>query len=429
MARVALYAGGGSPYHHAAALAAEGHELAFVFPEEIRAGALNAFDVLVVPGGGRRAMIGQLEPLGSEGARAITAFVEAGGMYMSSCAGSYCAADVAPGFRAACPVKDDLDLLDARVWNEAGTHAFGLRSPGIGVLRLRNVAPEHPVMAGIAETFPIVHYNGPLFTGAEALAVVDGHEPNFTRGLQFLDPDTPDDLIERAAAESVASIVVGERGAGRVLLFGSHPEFGTGAAMDGEPPVGRLLANAVDWQVSITGPQQRSRPPLLMDAPVSASHDELVTRVRELAGGVRAAGLRLAARGPSPWLERRRAMGLFGMEPAEILAEALSDIDRLTGDIERLAPDVATNILGFRPPQDYDGGYIGVIGLLEIAEKQLSDAADRWDEPVGADPENAYANIGSSPYHMVAASYLAAVGTVASAAMLCQAFSAVPAAV
>jgi hypothetical protein len=427
MARVALYGGGGSPYHHAAALAAAGHELAFVFPDEIRAGVLDAFDVLVVPGGGRRAMIGQLEPLGSEGARAITAFVESGGMYMSSCAGSYCAADVGPGFRAACPVKDDLDLLDARVWNEAGAHAFGLRSPGIGVLRLRNVAPEHPVMVGIPEVFPIVHYNGPLFTGAETLAVVDGHEPSFTRGLQFLDPDAPDDLIERAAAESVASIVVGDRGAGRVLLFGSHPEFGTGAAMDGEPPVGRLLANAVDWQLSISGPQQRPRPHLLMDVPVSCGQDRLVARVRELAGDVRAAGSRLAARGPSPWLERRRAMGLFGMEPAQILAEALSDIDRLTRDIERLAPDAGANILGFRPPRNYDGGYTGVIGLLEIAAKQISDAEERWDAPVGVDPENAYANIGTSPYHMVAASYLAAVGTVASADLLCQAFSAVPA--
>jgi putative intracellular protease/amidase len=429
MARVALYGGGGSPFHHAALLAAGGHEVAFVFPDEIRAGALRGFDALVVPGGGRRAMIGQLEPLGSAGARAIVSFVEAGGMYVSSCAGSYCAAAVGPAFRAACPVKDELDLLPAQVFNEDREQAFGLRSPGIGVLRLRNVAPEHPVMAGVPELFEIVHYNGPLFDGAQPLAVVDGHEPAFTRGLQFLDPSVPDDLIERAAAQAAASIVVGDRGSGRVVLFGSHPEFGVGPAMDDEPPMGRLLHNAVNWQLSESGPVELDRPPLAMDTEPGTAHATLVGDVGERVQRVRAVASRIGARGPSAWLQRRRAMALFGREPDEVLAGALADIDRLADEVAAVAPEVPANILGFHPAVAYDGGYVGVLGLLDLALEQLTEADARWEAPVGPDPVNAYANIADSPYHMVAASYLAAVGTVAAAALLSRAFVTVPAAV
>src|SRR3712207_8091190 len=44
----------------------------FLSDAEIRAGELDEVDVLVVPGGGFRAMHGQLEPLGEEGDRKST---------------------------------------------------------------------------------------------------------------------------------------------------------------------------------------------------------------------------------------------------------------------------------------------------------------------------------------------------------------------
>jgi hypothetical protein len=416
VARVALYGGGGSPYHHAAVLAGRGHHVAFVFPDEIRAGALEAFDVFVVPGGGHRAMLGQLEPLGSDGARAVTRFVEGGGMYVSSCAGSYCAANVGPAFRAECPVKDDLDLLDAKVWNDDPRYAFGLRSPGVGVLRLRNVAPEHPVMRGLPERFAIVHYNGPLFVGATALAVVDGRGAAFTEGERFLDPEAPDDLLDRAAAEDVASVVVGRRGDGRVVLFGSHPEFGVRPAMDDEMGAAQMLANAVRWQVDEAGERDGPLPDLAMDADAGGGADEVIAR----ADDVRAAAAAVAALGPSAWLARERAMSIFGREPAEIVAGALEDIDRLASEVALAAPAVPSHVLGFRAQAGYDGGYTGVLALLETAVEQLRAARERWEVEPGPPPENAYAELEVSPYHLVAASYLAAVGTVASAALLCR---------
>ena len=140
-ARIAIYGGGGAPYHHAAALARAGHSIDFVYPVDILEGALTGFDALVVPGGGYRAMQGQIDPLGVAGARAIETYVREGGMYIGSCAGSYDAAVVAESFVRACPAQKEMQLLDARVWNENDTEWLGLQSPGVGVLRARTVAP------------------------------------------------------------------------------------------------------------------------------------------------------------------------------------------------------------------------------------------------------------------------------------------------
>jgi hypothetical protein len=425
MARIALYGGGGAPFHHAGVLAGAGHELGFVFPEEIRGGVLAGFDAFVVPGGGREAMVGQLDPLGPDGADAIDRFVQDGGMYVSSCAGSYCAATVGPAFRAVCPVKNHLDLLPATVWNEAGGHNFGLRSPGIGVIRLRNVAPEHPVMAGIEEVFPIIHYNGPLFAGAQALAVVEGDDPRFTAGGRLIDPDAEDDLLSRAAAEGIASIVAGERGRGRVVLFGSHPEFGVSPAMDDPWPAARMLLNAIDWQLAEHGAVDAARPALAMDRAPERDHAVLVAEVGSLAGEIDALADDLGARAPTAWFEPRRAMSLFGRSAPEIFAGALDDIHRLAKETAMLAPEVPAAILGFAPAQAYDGGYSGVIALLELGRDQLAQAVAKWDDEPGEEPTTPYEQIAASPYHLVAASYLAAVGTVASAALLSRAYAGV----
>src|SRR5919206_2653535 len=115
-ARIAVYGAGGAPFHHAAVLRKAGHRVDFVFPCDILGGALAGFDVFVMPGGGYRAMFGQLEPLGTEGTRAITEYVCSGGMYLGSCAGSYSAATVSPSFIELCPAQAEMRLLDATVF-------------------------------------------------------------------------------------------------------------------------------------------------------------------------------------------------------------------------------------------------------------------------------------------------------------------------
>jgi hypothetical protein len=419
-ARIALYGGGGSPFHHAAVFARGGHDIDFVFPADIRAGALTGFDAFVMPGGGYRAMMGQIDPLGVEGARALREYVEGGGMYIGCCAGSYDAATVAPSFLELCPAQSEMCLLDARVWNEGGEE-WGLRSPGIGVLRAQTVAPEHPVMAGMPASFAIAHYNGPLFVGAQPLARVAGRTDRFTPWEHTLDAPHGATLIDDAADAGIANIVAGARGAGRVVLFGSHPEFGFSIAMEDEQPPGRMLLNAIDWQLAESGAPERPSVDLVTDAephpedtdPARAAKlsDQLAERTAALRGRGRDAR----------WLGPAYAMSFFGLPATEIWSLSLDAIDRLASQAARDAPEADPHALGFRAPAewDLDGGYHGVVALLEQSVAMLDRALATWDFDPGEPTANPYEHMTTSPYHLVAGSYLAAVGRVGAAALLC----------
>jgi hypothetical protein len=421
MARVALYGSGGSPYHHAAILAEAGHRVSFVFPPDIRDGALDGFDAFVMPGGGYRAMQGQLEPLGADGCRAIRGYVEGGGMYIGSCAGSYDAATVPARFLEICPVQSELRLLDARVWNDGDSRFGVLQSPGIGELIAGNAAPAHPVMAGMPAHFSITHYNGPFFTGGQALARVEGAGKQFTPAEEFLGAKGRPRLIDRAAEAGAANIVAGSRGAGRVVLFGSHPEFGLTIALDDEAGTARLLSNAVGWQVAESGRPDRpdvhvasERPagPATLEADLAALPG-LVGRITERAG-------RLRDRTAEPWLDENNAMSMLGMTPREIWTAALDRIPALAAEAARHAAAIPPALVSFEPPAGWpvDGGFRGLRPLLTEADRQLEQAEASWRDGWPGSVTDGYDYMLESPYHLVAGSYLAAIGQVASAALL-----------
>ncbi len=424
-ARVALYGGGGAPFHHAAILAQAGHQIEFVFPKDIVQGCLHAFDAFVMPGGGYRAMSGQIDALGRSGARAVHDFVRAGGMYLGSCAGSYDAATVPAAFVAACPAQAEMCLLDATIWNESGSSWVGLQSPGVGVLSVRNVNPSHPVMAGMPETFQMAHYNGPLFRDAEALTAVAGPTARFTAAECFLGPAAGPTLIDEAAREGVANVVFGPNGRGRVVLFGSHPEFGFSLPMDDPQPAGRMLDNAVRWQLAENG-SRHDLPVRLIFREMLVNDDDSLAKACALARQVqeRSAELRRRSAPGAAWLEPRYAMSTFGLAPEQILSQGLEDIERLTGTIERLIPNLEPWALAFRQPAewDIDGGFHGVIPLLEQADAMMERAALGWDLDLPEASPDPYAFATTSPFHLVAGSYLAALGRVASAALLCRVF-------
>jgi glutamine amidotransferase-like uncharacterized protein len=414
-ARIALYGAGGSPYHHAAVFARGGHEVDFVLPADILAGALDGFDAFVMPGGGYRAMLGQIEPLGAGGARALRAYVEGGGMYIGCCAGSYDAATVPEVFLAACPAQAEMCLLEARVWNDGGGEEWGgLRSPGVGVLAAETVAAEHPVMAGMPARFEIAHYNGPLFTGAQALARVVGRTDRFTPWEHMLGDTSEHALIDDAAG--VANIVAGPCGDGRVVLFGSHPEFGFGVAMEDEQPPARMLLNAIAWQLD---ENPRERPRTL----AQRGEDGDPEQVADLATSLRERTAALRERGTgAKWLAPAYAMSTFGRSGVEIWTLSLDAIDRLAGAAAARAGAVEPRVLGFRSDEGFDGGYHGVIALLEQSLDLLDRALAEWGFDPGEPGGNPYRHMLDSPYHHVAGSYLAAVGRVGAAALLCQTF-------
>jgi hypothetical protein len=285
------------------------------------------------------------------------------------------------------------------------------------------VAPEHPVMAGMPAEFEIAHYNGPLFEGAEPLAAVAHPTEHFTPAERFLGDVDGTRLISRAAELGIANVVAGSRGSGRVVLFGSHPEFGFSVAMDDEPAAARMLANAVAWQLEESGAPDRPAVALATDR--GRIDPEAPDEIGRLAGRVRALCEVLRDRRDAPgWLEPAFAMSVFGLAPRTIWERSIGAIERLVDEVAARAGDVDPRVLSFRPPVewDLDGGYHGVIPLLEQAASLLEAAEASWSVDLGEPSPNPYAFVHTSPYHLVAGSYLAAVGRVAGAALLCRAY-------
>ena len=456
--RIALYGGGGAPFNHARIFAELGFDVEFISPQELRAGALAAYDIFVIPGGGGQAMIGQLAPLGDEGCRAIKRWVQEGGMYVGSCAGSFDAAIVADSFVQACPQQRHLQMVNAMVWNRSDTEWMGLASPGIGVIESRVLQADHPVMFGLPERFPITHYNGPLFEPAtdaladasavQALTAVDGAAADFTPSELFLrcseSRDQAHTLLGRAAAESRSNIVSGYNGLGRVVLFGSHPEFGYNLAMDAWDLPARMLANAAFWQAGHMGearPRQIKRAAGVAHAYPPGSG---LGRIGEACGAITDALEQLAGcdNGSIGFLAEDHAMSMFGLSGGEIWRRGLDDFaditarlqasvaqaERLLADATSLidqdraldSEDVATlremvaafeDALCYETPAAWgqDFGYEGILQMLGRVESMLRRAVENM-ETTFEPSDNPYAYFDSSPYQLVVGSYLAANG-------------------
>jgi hypothetical protein len=453
-----LYGGGGAPFNQASILAECGFHIRFISDSEIRAGLLREVDALIVPGGGFRAMQGQLEPLGEAGCRAIARFVEQGGMYIGSCAGSFDCAIVPDDFVHACPVQKYLQIINARVWNDETIDFGGLQSPGVGVVRVKNERPDHPVMFGLPATFELVHYNGPIFEPlstpeiegaslASGLASFCGWTDRFTpaeafAGQAVADSDT---LLHRAVESGQYSVVAGNYGLGRVVAFGSHPEFGADLPMAEWALPARMLANAITWQsFSSNRPAATQRLAFQPTGPVSFPEGMSLAYAAMAAKDVMKSVEQVRARPIEPrpdWLAPEYALAFFGLTPSEIWRQSLDDIDALcraiiegseqlghriqrlrqsvqaenAAALEQLVQQIDHWILDERAPEwRQDGGYQGIVALLHTATAMCEQAIERWDVALGP-PAGPYAYFTENPYHLVAGSYLAAIGCVAGA--------------
>ena len=349
-------------------------------------------------------------------------------------------------------------MVNALIWNRGDTEWIGLESPGIGVIESRNLQPGHPVMFGMPENFPITHYNGPLFdidasvladaSAASGLSAVANSQENFThaeRFLRFGETCNPDDtILGRAASEGIANIVCGYNGRGRVVLFGSHPEFGYNLAMDRWDLPARMLANAAYWQASQL---RESRPPQIKLEPgtprayptgsglgrVAAACSKVMDAVEQLDG---------LPTEDRQWLAADHAMSAFGLSGREIWRRALGDFADVTARmqlaleqaenlIERAEAHIKTSAyaegsgtallreallafedaLHYRTPAEWqqDFGYEGILQMLERAHAMLGRAYENRDMAFDA-TDNPYAYFETSPYQLVVGSYLAANG-------------------
>lgn len=446
-ARVAIYGGGGAPFHHMALLRDLGFVADPIMPAQIRDGALDNYTAFVMPGGGWHAMQGQLCALGPDGCATVAAFVRAGGLYLGSCAGAYDAALVPSSFHTVCPEQRAMQLINADVWNGADVAWGGLQSPGIGVLEVEVTQPTHPVLANVPRRFRMTHYNGPLFqpadavipdaSPAEGLVRVHGLTERFTPSERFLACAAPagPPLAARAVTASVFNVVAGTLGAGAVLLCGSHPEFGLDLSLDGVGVGALLLANALAWH---THDQSAPLEPVWpsASAPIGTAVANARARVPQLKQSVG----RLTTINPTQqwWLDPHYSLSQFGYTPGEIWPRELrrlemraceidACLDRLEARLVALDESAVSAVapciirdLTYQPAttEEQDGGYQGVASLLDSAVTLLETASQRLSTPAPARPTQPYEGAATNPYHLAVGSYLAASGLVAGAVLL-----------
>lgn len=412
--RVAVYASGGAPAHHLALLALWGGLPGVIHAEEITAGGLDGLDAVIFPGGGLLAMAGQLEPLGAEGVAKVRAWVDSGGTYIGTCAGSCHPLRMSDPYREALPAAAQFQMCEVTPLN-AATGEWGLDSPGTGRIRVR--PEDHPLFEGFSEPFEIVHYNGPLFpsvpgAAGEVLGATEAFTP-FERSLGLGGETTLERSIARGARIAYHQPV----GAGQVILFGSHPEFGASALQLGWLPASRLLANALKTVrahgsvSSKTGTVSRE------------TLSEATRTVRELEEVLE----RLAP------LQRHlppNTPPFLGQSGPELWTAALQESRQV---LERMRLWLASGPVGEglaasflldsapRPNQDF--GFAGVKQLLaralEMARQALAIPPEAWPAFSGA-----YDEFLSHPYHLVASVYLSAGGLIAGAAIQATAFAA-----
>ncbi|GGR10595.1 BPL-N domain-containing protein [Deinococcus ruber] len=416
--RVAFYASGGAPYHHAALVAHWGGVPVPLSADAIATGALAGFDVLIVPGGGLYGMSGLLEPLGNDGAARIRAWVEAGGLYIGSCAGAYLPAHWPESFAQQHPRQQALQLLDVPMANAADAGLGGLDSPGVGVVRAQRV-PEHWLTAGLPDHFEVVHYNGPCFlpTTATGVTRLVGYGSAFTPWEHAQTPDAPGEvLIDRLIRQGACNVVAGSCGEGTVVLFGSHPEFGFGAVQLGWGVAARMFGNALGYQARRVGAAHaEERHDLSKSGPtpdLPRLADDFLRASTRLAGH----SLPDAALPGAPGFLGRTAPALA----AESLAEASQLCHRIGVALHGLAraspvPDHLAHWLFSTPEGTQDYGFVGLAQLaaqihhlIDLAQQRLQHSAD-FTSP--------YGDWDQHPYHLLASSYLSAAGIAASAAL------------
>jgi hypothetical protein len=115
-------------------------------------------------------------------------------------------------------------------------------------------------------------------------------------------------------------------------------------------------------------------------------------------------------------------MSMLGASGQRIWDEALARLPTLAAEAAAGAELLPEWTLSYRSPAEWyvDGGFWGVAALLAQANEMLGTALEQADRSFPA--IDGYDHMRTSPYHLVAGSYLAAIGRAAGAALLRRAF-------
>ncbi|MCD6480286.1 hypothetical protein J7L65_05835 [Candidatus Bathyarchaeota archaeon] len=156
-----------------------------------RGGLEKGCRVLIIPGGYTAEMVSALAP---QGLKEIRNFVRGGGLYIGICAGAYMAAE-----RVEVPGRPEgLGIINVT----------NMRMRGIGVVEIRVVDPDHPLVEGCPKRIRIWYQNGPHMMAGRGVEVIAVYE------------------------DGSAAIVSARYGEGLVILFSPHPEGSSEGGVD-----------------------------------------------------------------------------------------------------------------------------------------------------------------------------------------------------
>ncbi len=417
---VAAYGSAGAPYHHMAVLAAAGCDVFPIGAQAIRDGALKYVDVFVMPGGGWEFMEGQLSRLGVEGARAIRSFVEAGGCYLSSCAGTHCVLQLPEHVAADWhPARAELPHLAATSRLQGTRETNNVKSPGIGVIAAHPV-PGHPITLGMPASVDCVYYNGPILEPTSdrfvSLLACGAPDPlRFTAGESLFGASVQ--LSETGIAQSTGCSAAGVQahGLGQVVGFGLHPEFGSDPSMLNWGRAALMVANAAYWAAAISPrhPEPRRFAPRAKTPDVAAHFEQALAalgRIAEKFDALRSTDAAILVQ----WLDPKTARSAFGRGPESIWSETLtagralaeSLTERLACEESRLSHSTRAMDLLFTSAVDataQDFGFVGLLMGLDAIETMLDTLSVQGK---------------LDPYRAVAMSYLSAFGRLTATSLL-----------
>lgn len=221
--KVAIYAGGGSSttpglaaYPTCLDRAAGKIDYTYVGPVELaRADALKPFDVVVFCGGSGS---GQAKSLGEAGAANVKAFVQRGGGYVASCAGTYLATS---GYTWSLGLVA-ADTVDSKHW-----------ARGSGPVEIELTAEGRKILGDYKGLQSVRYANGPLLGPAK--------DPRGVAPYTVL-AHFRSDMAKNAPGgvmPGTPAMIAGTYGEGRILCFSPHPEY--------TEPLQGMITRAVTW--------------------------------------------------------------------------------------------------------------------------------------------------------------------------------------
>lgn len=217
--KIALYKGpgtGGKGPPELIKIFSEGNastSLAEVTPEQIRAGALNNFDVVIFAGGSGSQ---EAKAIGEDGCARVQQFVGRGGGYVGICAGAYLATAGYPW---------SLHIINARTLSPKWQR-------GRAVLKMELTQAGEKIIGG-PTNLEVMYHQGPV-VGPAGATNLPSYEPLAFFRTEVASNDTPKGIMINSPA-----IFAGKYEKGRVICISPHPEQTAGLEY--------IVPKAVDW--------------------------------------------------------------------------------------------------------------------------------------------------------------------------------------